>query len=78
MNIQALIATTNQNDHSLLDKMNIQTDAIVGNQCSRNEIEIFDYNNHSVKWLSFAEKGGIKKYDDLKKVKSKLEKILIK
>lgn len=28
--------------------------------------------------VSFAEKGGIKKYDDLKKVKSKLEKILIK
>lgn len=28
--------------------------------------------------ISFAEKGSIKKYDDLKKVKNKLEKILIK
>jgi len=28
--------------------------------------------------ISFAEKGSIKKYDDLKKVKSKLEKILVK
>ena len=28
--------------------------------------------------ISFAEKGNIKKYDDLKKVKNKLEKILIK
>ena len=57
MNIQVLIATMNQNDHSLLEKMNIQTDAIVGNQCDRNEVESFDYNNNSVKWLSFAEKG---------------------
>ena len=28
--------------------------------------------------ISFAEKGNIKKYDDLKKIKNKLEKILIK
>jgi len=28
--------------------------------------------------ISFAEKGSIKKYDDLKKVRNKLEKILIK
>ena len=28
--------------------------------------------------ISFAEKGTIKKYDDLKKVKNKLEKLLLK
>lgn len=57
MNVQVLVATMNQSNHLLLDKMNIQTDAIIGNQCDRNEIESFDYRNHSVKWLSFSERG---------------------
>ncbi len=57
MKIQVLIATMNQTDHSLLERMNIKSDAIVGNQCERNEIENFEFNNNSIKWLSFNEKG---------------------
>ncbi|MBE6992493.1 MAG: glycosyltransferase family 2 protein [Ruminococcaceae bacterium] len=57
MNVQVLVATMNQTDHSLLEKMNIQSDVIVGNQCDRNEIEEFSYKSHSVKWLSFKERG---------------------
>lgn len=57
MRIQVLVATMHQDDHSLLEKMNIQTDAIVGNQCDRNEIESFDWNGCKIKYLSFAERG---------------------
>lgn len=57
MKIQVLIATMRQTDHSLLEKMNIQTDAIVGNQCDRNEVEDFEWNGHRIKYLSFAERG---------------------
>ena len=57
MNVQVLIATMNQIDYTLLDKMNIQTNAIVGNQCDRNEISEFEYRDHHIKWLSFKEKG---------------------
>lgn len=57
MKIEVLVATMNQNDHSLLDKMNIKTDAIIGNQCNRNEIEDFLYNSCNIKWLSFNERG---------------------
>jgi glycosyltransferase involved in cell wall biosynthesis len=57
MKIQVLVATMNQTDYSLLEKMNIQTDAIVGNQCDRNEIAEFEYKNRNVKWLSFNERG---------------------
>lgn len=57
MNLQVLIATTNQRDYSLLEKMNIQTDAIVGNQCDKNEIIDFNYKNNIIKWLSFNERG---------------------
>lgn len=57
MKIQVLVATMNQTDHSLLEKMNISSDVIVGNQCDKNEIENFEFNNYSVKWLSFNERG---------------------
>ncbi len=57
MNIQVLVATMNRQDHALLEEMNIQTDAIVGNQCDRNEIEKFQYRGRTVEWFSFAERG---------------------
>ena len=57
MKIQVLIASMHQTDHSLLEKMNIQTDAIVGNQCDRNEVEDFEWNGHKIKYLNFAERG---------------------
>lgn len=57
MSIQVLIATMDQNDHSLLEKMNIQSDAIVANQCSRNSIEEFVYENHKIKYINCTEKG---------------------
>ena len=33
MRIQVLVAAMNQVDYSLPEKMNLQTDAIIGNQC---------------------------------------------
>ncbi|ANX00209.1 hypothetical protein CSTERLE_00680 [Thermoclostridium stercorarium subsp. leptospartum DSM 9219] len=57
MSVQVLIATMNQTDHSLLKKMNIQSDAIVSNQCDFNKIEEFTYNGYNIKFISFAEKG---------------------
>lgn len=57
MQVQVLVATMNQIDYSLLEKMNIQTDAIVGNQCDRNAIEHFVYKGNNITYLNFAERG---------------------
>lgn len=57
MKIQVLVATMHQTDHSLLEKMNLQTDVIVGNQCDRNEVEEFEWNGHRIQYLNFAERG---------------------
>lgn len=57
MKIQVLVATMNQNDHQLLKKMNINTDAIIGNQCNYNSIEKFDYKGNNILYLNFNEKG---------------------
>lgn len=57
MTLQVLVATMHQTDHSLLEKMNIQSDAIVVNQCNRNEVERFMYNGHQILWMSLNERG---------------------
>ena len=57
MRIQVLVAAMNQMDFSLIEKMNIKSDAIVGNQCDRNSIEEFDVNGKRVVYLNFNEKG---------------------
>ena len=57
MNVQVLVSIMNQTDHSLPAKMNISTDAIIGNQCNYNSIEKFDYNGNTIKYLNFDERG---------------------
>lgn len=57
MNLQVLVATMHQNDHSILEKMNIQSDAIVVNQCDRNHFENFEYHRNQIRFLSLAERG---------------------
>lgn len=57
MKIQVLVAAMNQQDHSLLERMNIQSDAIIGNQCKKNSIENFSWNGHNITYLNFNEKG---------------------
>lgn len=55
--VQVLAAVMHQNDHEILDRMNIRSDVIVGNQCDRNEVETFSYRGYTAHYLSFAEHG---------------------
>lgn len=57
MRIQVLVASMNQTNHSLVEKMNIRTDAIIGNQCNHNSVEKFEYNDNIIKYYNFAERG---------------------
>lgn len=57
MRIQVLVASMNQVDHSLIGKMHITTDAIVGNQCDFNSVEEFTVGNQRIRYLNFAERG---------------------
>ena len=57
MTLQVLVSTMNQSDYSLLEKMNIQCDAIVVNQCNENKIDEFIFKGHKIKWISLNEKG---------------------
>lgn len=55
--VQVLIATMNQTDHSLLEKMNISSDVIIGNQCKMNNVEYFEFKGFNASIYSFNEKG---------------------
>lgn len=57
MKLQVLISTMNQKDHVILDKMNIQTDAIVVNQCNQNFVENVQYMGKQILFMSLAERG---------------------
>lgn len=57
MKVQVLVAAMHQKDHELLDKMNIQSDVIVGNQCDFNSVEEFEYKGFNAKYLNFKERG---------------------
>ncbi|NLN49472.1 MAG: glycosyltransferase family 2 protein [Clostridiales bacterium] len=57
MTLETLVSTMYQNDYSLLEKMNIQSDAIIVNQCNVNEFAEFSYKGYRVKFMSFAERG---------------------
>lgn len=57
MNVQVLVSTMDQKNHDLLEKMNIQTEAIIINQCDENKVEEFEYRNNNIKLYSFEERG---------------------
>lgn len=57
MNLQVLVSTMHQKDFSLLEKMNIDSNAIVINQCDVNEVTELIYKGNHIKWYSLDERG---------------------
>ena len=57
MEIQILVATMFQTDYSLLDKINVQSDAVVVNQCDLDNINSFRYKNYNILWVNTTERG---------------------
>lgn len=57
MKVQVLAAAVNQDVRQLAEKMNIETAAIITNQCGRFAYDEFEFRGQTVKAFSFAEKG---------------------
>lgn len=57
MTYQLLVATMNQTDHSLCERMNLHSGAIIVNQCDRLGAEEWAHDGYAVRMLSFAERG---------------------
>ena len=57
MTLQTLVSCVNQDMENIAKKMNLQTDAIVINQCKTNGYLEYEHNGHRICCYSFAEKG---------------------
>lgn len=52
MKLEVLVATMNQEDDSLIGKMNLKTDAVIANQCSRWAQQVYETGNGTVRMVS--------------------------
>ena len=57
MTIQTLVSCVNQDVTAIAEKMNLQTDAIIINQCGGNGYTEYEHDGHRICCYSFAEKG---------------------
>lgn len=57
MELQVLVATMDQNDFSLVEKMNIRTNAIIANQTCENRFDEKNWNFGNVKMISTKTRG---------------------
>ena len=55
--LQLLISTMHQTDHTLLERMRVSSDAVVVNQCDKDETVRFQYNGYNITWINSTERG---------------------
>jgi len=55
--LQVLAVTMNQKDFTLLDRMNIQSDILIGNQADRYDVSETEYRGHKVTMYTWNERG---------------------
>ena len=66
MTVQTLVVTLQQDCRRLAEKMNIQTDAVIGNQCNINKYDQFEINGNSIQVISTTTRGvGINRNETL-------------
>lgn len=57
MKVEVLVSTMNQTDFSLIKKMNIKTDALIINQCDKEEKNEIMLNGNTIRMFSYNERG---------------------
>ena len=57
LKVQVLVSAMNTDPHTLAEKMNLSSDAIIINQCDQKNYEEFTHRGRIVKCFSYAERG---------------------
>lgn len=57
MTVQVLVSTMGQHDHSLVERLNLECDAVVVNQCDMDSIEHLVCGTHAVTWINSTGRG---------------------
>lgn len=57
MKLEVLLATMHQTDHQVLERIQLQSDAVVVNQCDRDGVERFEYRGYQILWINTTQRG---------------------
>lgn len=57
MKIEILLSAMHLSDRSIVERIGLQSDAVVVNQCNCDSTEHFEYNGHRVTWINSTERG---------------------
>ena len=57
MRLQFLVSAVNEDVRTLAERMNLQADALIVNQCGKNEYEEYTFQGSRIQCYSFAERG---------------------
>lgn len=57
MRFETLVVTVDRHDCSLAEKMNLQTDSLIGNQSDFTKTDIVDYNGHKLTFFNNEDRG---------------------
>ena len=57
MRLQILVSAVNEDVETLAERMKLQADALIVNQCDRHEYREYVYEGHQIRCYSFAERG---------------------
>lgn len=57
MKLEILVSAVNEDVDTLAERMNLQADAIIVNQCGENTYREYSYQEHRIRCYSFAERG---------------------
>lgn len=55
--VQVLVASMNQKDYSLIEKLNLRTEAIIINQCDNNKTSNIEHNGNNICIINTEERG---------------------
>lgn len=73
MSVQVLVASMFQKDFELPKRMNLCSDAVIGNQCDKDSVDEIEYKNFKIKYINRAERGvGLNRNNALKNATSDL------
>lgn len=71
MTLETLVSAVKENTTTLASKMNLESDAIIVNQCNINAYEEYEYGGHCIRCYSFREKGvGLSRNNALMRAKA--------
>ncbi len=57
MKVEVLVAAVNEDVHELVEKMNLETDAVIVNQCDQFAYEEFEHKGRRIRCFSMKERG---------------------